>query len=284
MESSVLWTSLVGASPSSNAAAVPTTDAMTSTRVQEIRDPSTYTGLVYEPPPQTQQQQQQLPPPLLVVLHGAGRNTEPSVWNALGDPRGEHAGLPLQLLLSNQAPADLSDNFCVIAPYTYGSRSWLDEPRDKVLQYVQYLASSGRVRFDPTRLFLFGFSDGATVAVEIATSRKFRGVVVASYGFTGPALPVFALQRLKGIGVWVWHSADDVIFDVGNSDRLVAALRETNEVSTVSSRGGELVRYTRYDKDPLPAWGIAVDPASKGHTMGYAASRSPELYQWLLSL
>lgn len=55
---------------------------------------------------------------------------------------------------------------------------------------------AGCPNVDPQRVFLFGFSDGATVAVELATTRRFAGAVVASYGFTG-ALPPKARDEKK---------------------------------------------------------------------------------------
>ena len=287
-----------------------TTTTTTSSRVREINDPKTYRALIYEPStPSNKRNPLTKPPPLIIVLHGAANNMEPDVYKAMGSVVGEHAGLPMQLLASNTAPSELADNFCVAAPYAYGQRSFYDDSREKLLQFVQYLASDGGgssssssssksnsqtnqrqlpLVFDPSRIFLFGFSDGATVAVELATSRRFRGVVVASYGFTGKQLPPMALQRLQGIGFWVWHAADDVIFDVGNSDRLVAALRDTNDIpaeeSSVDDDEG-LIRYTRYGSDPLPGnMGIRVDPSMRGHTMGIVAAQSPDLYKWMLSL
>lgn len=244
-----------------------------------------------------------------MVLHGAAQNNEPDIWKALGDPRGKHAGLPMQLLASGMAPSALADNFCVVAPYSVGKRSFYEDSRDKILNFVQWLASDKFLNeyyqtnskkkqpwSDPTRVFLFGFSDGATVAAELATSRRFRGVVVASYGFTGESLPAMALQRLRGVGFWVFHSADDVIFDVGNSDRLVAALQRTNSNNSSNNKGNNkppddstkekenLIRYTRFDKDPLPRTGILVAPSLRGHTMGIVAAQSADLHQWLLSL
>jgi predicted esterase len=218
----------------------------------------------------------------LVVLHGAGKNEDSSTFKALGDSRGDHANLPLQLLASNKAPDVLAEQFCVVAPYAYPQRSFLNEPRDKLLQFIQQLPKYN-VHFDPTRLFLFGFSDGATVAVELATSRLFCGIVVAAYGYTGANLPPFALQRLKGIGMWVWHSVDDAVFDVGNSDRLVRALQATNGVenTALGDDEGALIRYTRYNRDPLPG----KDPSMRGHvSMGFMASQTSEVYKWMLTL
>ena len=123
---------------------------------------------------------------------------------------------------------------------------------------------------DPSRIFLFGFSDGATVAVELATTRRFAGAVVCAYGFTG-TLPPRAVERLENVPFWVFHSADDVIFDVASSDRLVAALRQGNTK--------DVVRYTRYDRDQEGFTGRV-----RGHSTGITASKLPGVYAWLLSL
>ena len=78
-------------------------------------------------------------------------------------------------------------------------------------------------------------------------------------------------RRLADVPVWAFHSADDAIFDVANSDRLVASLR----------RGGawDVVRYTRYDSDPENVAGSA-----RGHTCGISASKLPEVYDWMLQI
>lgn len=72
--------------------------------------------------------------------------------------------------------------------------------------------------------------------------------------------------------VWVFHSAVDAIFDVANSDRLVATLRRAGTKNDV-------VRYTRYDTDPENVTGSA-----RGHTCGITASKNPAVYDWLLSV
>ena len=190
---------------------------------------------------------------------------------------GEHAGLAPSLLATNRAPTELADNFVVVAPYVGdGKHSFYPEPRSKLLRFVQWVLSSEsppalRERIDPNRIFLFGFSDGATVAVELATTRRFRAVAIAAYGFSGTSLPARALALLQDIPFWVFHSADDVIFPVAYSDRLVQSLQS---VSTDSS----IVRYTRYDRDQEGFTGSV-----RGHSTGITASRLPELYNWMLS-
>jgi len=86
----------------------------------------------------------------------------------------------------------------------------------------------------------------------------------------------------------VFHSRDDVIFDVSNSDRLVAQLDRTNRdrSGSLAARDGgdnkqtnDIIRYSRFESDPenLPK-------RIRGHSMGITASKSPELYNWLLDV
>ena len=187
-----------------------------------VSDPSTYSALAYAPPGARGKL------PLIVVLHGAGKNRL-DAWS-LADPKGEHAGLAPSLLQTGRAPVELSQNFAVVAPYSAGKRSFYEEPRKNLLQFVEWACSNegraaGVADVDPSQVFLFGFSDGATVGVELMTTGRFRAGVFAAYGFTGQ-LPALALQRLKDIPIWIFHSADDVIFPVKCSDQLVSSLRK----------------------------------------------------------
>ena len=206
-----------------------------------VSDPSSYSALAYAPKG-AQEKQEKLP--LIVVLHGAGKN-EKDAWS-LADPKGEHAGLAPSLLANGRAPPELADNFAVIAPYSAGKRSFYEEPRKKVLGFVDWVCSEkGRLAgcplVDPTEVFLFGFSDGATVGIELMTSGRFKGGVFAAYGFTGE-LPALAIKRLKDVPIWIFHSADDVIFPVKCSDKLVSSLRKVQTT--------DVVRYTRYGMCP----------------------------------
>ena len=59
--------------------------------------------------------------------------------------------------------------------------------------------------------------------------------------WNGDPAPVAA--SLRDMPVWVFHSADDVVIPVQQSDRMVARLREA---------GNKGVKYTRYDTAPPP--------------------------------
>lgn len=251
----------------------------------EIHDTNTYSGLVYVPKEVAQQDRSNsdAPPkkfPVLFILHGAGKN-ELNVWN-LANMKGEHGGLAPSLLASKQAPRELYENFVVIAPYARGKASFYEEPRSKILQFIEFSLSTdggGAQGIDLDKVdtdckFLLGFSDGATLGVELMTTRKFAAGVFCAYGFTGK-LPQLALERLKGIPMWIFHSADDVIFPVKCSDQLIQDLRAINKDEDY------IIRYMRYDEDPEK---LGDRSPFKGHLVGIAASKNNDVYKWLLSI
>jgi hypothetical protein len=151
--------------------------------------------------------------------------------------------LPPYLLSQQTAPppALLAENFIVVAPYVgKDKRSLYDEPRSKILSFIDWFQSwletrqrvvttavledddeegesedsttwSSRVRIDQTKISLFEFSEGSILAVELATTRKFNAVILASYGYTG-ILPPKAIERLRGIPFWIFHSTGDDVY------------------------------------------------------------------------
>ena len=146
---------------------------------------------------------------------------------------------------------------------------------------------------------MFGFSDGATVAIELLTTRRFRGAVVAAYGFTG-VLPPRAVERLAGVPLWVFHSADDVIFDVANADCRVAATRSRCLRDALSLGAAERERARRQADRLVAALRKASDAdvrfsrfaedqegftgAVRGHSTGITASKRADVWEWLLTL
>ena len=108
----------------------------------------------------------------------------------------------------------------------------------------------------------------------------------ANFGtlFVG-ALPPRAIELLRATPMWVWHSADDVIFPVSCSDRLVAALRAANaddagEIPRPKEGGAggfERLRYTRFDMDQE-----GFEGSVRGHSTGITASKSAGIYRWML--
>jgi predicted esterase len=277
----------------------------------EIEDPSTYSAVVYVPPPakhngQAKNKEAQCksePYPLLVVLHGAGNNKQSAMHEFTNSgsstsPPGDYTNLPPCLLSHDQAPHSLSDNFVVVAPYVGKgtSGSLYDEPRGKILSFVKWFdnwiesqcfeysgedvgtSSCCTIGINRQRVSLFGFSEGSTLAVELATTRQFNGVVLASYGYTGK-LPPLALERLYGIPIWVFHSKGDDVYDIRYSNQLVDSL--------VSYHGGNdifdmrsTVKYTKL----IPEKNGVGETGLEHARSAVVASKSSEVYDWLLSL
>ena len=202
-------------------------------------------------------------------------------------PPGDHSTLPPYLLSAHRAPPTLSENFIVVAPYVgEGRRSLYDEPRGKILSFVKWFnAWLGTQTFDDgtsvavnrQRVSLFGFSEGSTLAVKLATTRQFNGVVIASYGFTG-VLPPMALERLRDIPIWVFHSEGDGVYDIRCSNQLVDGL-------LTNGRGNDVfdfrntVKYTKL----IPAKNTRDDVAREHVRAALVASTSDEVFAWLLS-
>ena len=253
--------------------------------VFEIQDPNSYSAVVYVPRAKDGAKQTS-PLPLLVVLHGAGVN-EHSAMYEFTTPGGDHTNLPPYLLSTQQAPSSLSDNFVVVAPYVgQGKRSLYDEPRSKILSFIKWfntqiesqtLDDGTNISINRQKVSLFGFSEGATLAVELATTRQFQGVVTASYGFSG-TLPKMAIERLQGIPIWAFHSKGDDIYDVQCSNRLVESLLSYDgglDVFAVDD-----IKYTKL----VPPTTEKIEPGKEHVRASLVASRSAEVFSWLLSL
>lgn len=256
-------------------------------QVFEVQDPNSYSAVVYIPPAtnKTAKKSTSSSLPLLVVLHGAGVNQH-SALDEFISPGGDHTNLPPYLLSTQQAPPSLSDNFVVVAPYVgKGKRSLYDEPRSKLLSFIKWfnsyieqqtLADGTHIAINRQKVSLFGFSEGATLAIELATTRQFLGVITASYGFTG-SLPRMAIERLQGVPIWAFHSKGDDIYDIQCSDRLIDSLLEYESGLDVFSVG-DIVKYTKLV--PLP-----TNEKGREHVRAsLVASKDAEVYSWLLSL
>lgn len=259
--------------------------------VFEIEDPNTFSAVVYIPETTTKPIESY---PLLVVLHGAGNNQHSAMYEfthvdgTFSTPPGDHSNLPPYLLSTHQAPPSLTENFIVVAPYAgKGRRSLYDETRGKILSFVKWfnawleaqtLDDGTSVAVNRQRVSLFGFSEGSTLAVELATTRQFNGVVIASYGFTG-LLPPMALERLRDVPIWVFHSQSDRVYDIRCSNQLVDGLLTHSGNDIFETR--DTIKYTKL----IPAQNTRDYDVDREHIRAaLVASTSEEVYAWLLSL
>jgi len=95
---------------------------------------------------------------------------------------------------------------------------------------------------DPERIYLTGLSRGGTACWDLATQYPERFAAMAV--ICGIAPETYAHWIDKGVGLRVYHGSDDPVIPVGESDRMVAKLREL----------GYRVEYTRYEGVEHNAW------------------------------
>jgi len=153
-------------------------------------------------------------PPLLVLLHGIGADELDllPVADAL-DPR--------LLVVSVRAPYEAQP-----MGSAWYALDWSASPpapdldqaersREALVAFLPELAT--RVAADAARTFLFGFSQGATMALSVALTRPdlVRGVVLHSgrvlEGLAQRAAPAAALRHLEAL---VLHGKDDDVLPV----------------------------------------------------------------------
>lgn len=177
-------------------------------------------------------------PPLLVLLHGIGADELDllPVADAL-DPR--------LSVLSLRAPHPAEP-----MGYAWYALDWSASPpapdleqaersRRELVAALPELAS--RAGADPARTFLFGFSQGATMALAVALTHPelVRGVVLLSGrvlpGLEGRAAPP---ARLAGLEALVLHGVDDDVLPVERG-------RETRDL--LARLVGPRVEYREHD-------------------------------------
>ena len=256
-------------------------------KIFEIEDKNSFSGVAYIPNTIKKSY------PLLVVLHGAGNNKQQSAIDAF--TTGDHKMLPPSLLYANQAPSSLSDNFIVIAPYVgKDKRSLYDEPRSKILDFIRYfntyiesqtIQDGTSISISRQRISLLGFSEGSTLAVELATTRQFNGLVLCSYGFTG-ILPQKAIERLQGIPIWIFHSPNDDVYDIKCSNQLVESLLTFEGQGALDAfSAGDSIKFTKLlPNDKNDSMNNAKWEGYEHVRSALIASKSSEVYSWLLSL
>ncbi|KAL7515864.1 hypothetical protein ACHAWX_000939 [Stephanocyclus meneghinianus] len=242
----------------------------------EIQDANTYSAVVYIPPPKKHKSQRTDGDslPLILLLHGAGIN--------------QHSALYEFTLLDLPPPASLNENFVVVAPYVGKGKqgSLYDEPRGKVLAFLKWfrrwVEENNSIIINPQKVSLFGFSEGATLAVELGTTRMFNALILASYGFTG-TLPTLAIERLQGIPMWIFHSIGDDVYNIECSNRLAESLLSYQSGTDIFSVG-DRIKFTKLKPVERPTAATRIsDSGSIEHVRSaLRASSSEDVYSWLL--
>jgi predicted peptidase len=177
--------------------------------------------------------------PLILFLHGAGER---------GDDLDlvKKYGLPLRLETWPECP------FVVVSPHCPTDSYWtfkldaLDALLDHVLETYAV---------DADRIYLTGLSMGGLGTWLLAMIRPDRFAALAPVSARGNRTTACLIKHLP---IWVFHGAKDDVVPVGESERMVDALKDC----------GAAVRFTVYPEAGHGGW---MD------TYG-----NPELYEWFL--
>lgn len=196
--------------------------------------------------------------PLIVFLHGSGeRGADPWLVAKHGPPK--LIRTPAAEGPAAEAAKLLANGFIVVSPQCPAGEWWDDET---VLALTDDIATRHRV--DPARIHLTGLSMGGfgTWSIAVNHPKRFATVVPICGGGNPVAVRRMARNRaadLKELNVWAFHGAKDPTVALGESESMVAALKQA---------GVPRVQFTVYPEAKHDSWTETYD--------------NPALYDWLL--
>jgi predicted peptidase len=185
--------------------------------------------------------------PLILFLHGAGeRGTNLARVKVHGPPK------------IVQAQPEFP--FVVVSPQCPTGQRW---DNDLLLALLDDVLK--KYRIDRKRVYLTGLSMGGFGTWSLGLTHPDRFAAIAPIcGGGDPILLLLADSRksraLKSLPVWAFHGARDAVVKVGESERMVEAMRQM---------GAEEVKLTIYPEADHDSW-----------TETY---HNPALYDWFLS-
>ena len=184
--------------------------------------------------------------PLLIFLHGAGeRGDDLNKVKVHGPPKLIEKGKKFP--------------FVVISPQCPKGKKWDDEVLSELLDYA-----CKKYRVDTSRLYLTGLSMGGYGSWSLGMALCDRFAAIAPICGGGSFIDVYNASGAKGkalrsLGVWAFHGAKDTVVPVGESKKMVDALRKF---------GHPAPKLTIYPNARHDSWTTTYDNA--------------ELYRWLL--
>ena len=178
--------------------------------------------------------------PVIFFLHGAGeRGQDKEKLLVMG---------PMQAIARGE-----NIPFIVISPKCVDN-IWYDHFETLDSLFCEYLANPF---VDTSRVYMSGASMGGYGTWGFAMSHADR--LAAIVPICGGGV-VWNVGTLRDLPVWAFHSNRDPVVDVGESQRMIDALRKVSNTE---------VRFTVYDSTSHNAWTPAYE--------------EPEIYEWLLS-
>ncbi len=184
--------------------------------------------------------------PLMLFLHGAGER-----------------GSDIWLVAKHGPPKIVAEKpdfpFIVVSPQCPSGKTWADDELLALLDDIE-----AKYAVDKSRVYLTGLSMGGygTWSLGIAHPDRFAAIVPICGG--GDPLKILLpdpkrAEALKTLAVWAFHGGKDPVVNLGESQRMVEALKKF---------GCREVDLTVFPEAGHDSW-----------TEAYA---NPKLYEWLL--
>ena len=183
--------------------------------------------------------------PLIVFLHGSGERGSDNTAQLNNNANGA-----LQLVsAANQAALPCF----MLAPQASVSEGWNANTLGQVIRAIEHLKTVYSI--DPNRIYVTGLSMGGGGSWDIITRYPFYFAAAVPMSGWGAG----SYERIVGVPIWAFHSANDGTVAVSGSDNAVSAVRQL---------GGRVI-YTRY--------------ATGGHGIWPTAYANPNLLPWMMT-
>ena len=184
--------------------------------------------------------------PLMMFLHGAGERGS-DIWKVTTH------GPPKLVKQGQDFP------FIIVSPQCPAGRQW---DNDTLLALLDDVEKNYRV--DTTRVYLTGLSMGGygTWSLGLKYPERFAAIVPICGGGDPLAFRLTDPKKtdaIKSLGIWAFHGGKDPTVPVGESQRMVEALKQF---------GCKEVELTIYPDAQHDSWTVTYD--------------NPKVFEWLL--
>lgn len=192
--------------------------------------------------------------PTMVVLHGAGGNAASGLAPVIAEA--SRRGIALVAVKSGGRSWDVFSGKSAVSGFSSSGPRRLPKGDRKRIEKA-LAALSDRLPVDPARTALYGFSDGASMALSLGAANPDLFPVVLAFAPGG----MIAGKSGEGQRVVIAH---------GRADRILPFSAAANSICRTASRGGRSIRFLAHDGDhvvPRALLGTALDdfldPASR---------------------
>jgi predicted peptidase len=163
-----------------------------------------------------------------------------------------------------------SNRFFMLAPLCPMGTEWKTRHMaDALLELIEGICS--KVNIDRARIYLTGVSMGGLGSWMLG-ARAPAGTFAAISPMCGGGQPLYA-RLLTKIPMWFFHSAEDNVVGVEETEAIYAALLKESQGSK------KIAHFTRYSSCPEPSsqeWMV-------GHNCWGRTYRNKEFWKWMFS-